>query len=206
MSNPDLELQRLRWSLQNRGISAQELDDICQRASEEVNLQILDIVSNAAGEAVSYAESIEAWDFLSDMDISEESGNYVIKTKSGLTDYTIDAINNLPNLLKNAKTAADGSRYKVIPIKTKSDKPAIGTSSDEVMRNQSAAAAIARQALRDKQADRSDRANVMVESFRQQIASQMVSKKEEHKRINCSQRSHRFTSQSRRKQRSIKTS
>ena len=182
MINPDFELERLRWNLQNRDLTQYEIDTVCRQASEDVNAIILDIISNAASEAVSHAESIEAWDFISDMDVGQDGWVYVVKTKSGLTDYSIDAVHNLPNLLKNAKTAADGSKYKVIPMKEKSNKRVIGTSSADVMAAQTDAANAARQSLRDRQGDRSARANVMAENFRQQIAQRMQARKEDDKR------------------------
>jgi hypothetical protein len=176
--NPDFEINRLRFELQGTDLSPHEIGDIISAASNEVNDAIMNAIGDAASEAVSHAELLGAEDFINDMDIVQDGYIYIIGTRSGKTDYTRQKVENLPNLLKNAKIAKDGSKYKVIPIKQKISKPKIGTSSFDVMRDQAQMQAEARATLlEDMRTDRSARADAMADQFRARIASSIRSKK-----------------------------
>lgn len=165
MLDVDIELARLRWKLHDKGYDYSYIDAICRSANEEISNSILDIVSNASAEAVSYAENIGATDFFADIDVVQlGTSSFAIKTRSGRTDYSIDRVENLNNLLKNAKTAPDGSKYKVIPVK---DKPKMGTSSFENMREQSRVAKVARENLANNTKARiSEKANAIADQMR----------------------------------------
>lgn len=176
MLNPDLEINRLRWTLQDRGFNPIDVDVICRSASNEITDSILDIVAGASSEAVSYAESIGATNFFADIDVVPDGYSFAIKTRSGNTDYSIDHRENLANLLKSGKTAPDGSKYKVIPIK---DKPKMGTSTFVNMRDQNKAAQAARQALKDKQATVSERAHLIANQMRQSMSTTIAERKKQ---------------------------
>lgn len=176
MLNPDLEINRLRWTLSNRGWEALELDQICDQAAADINNLILDVVSSATAEAVSYAEAIGATEFIDDLDIVESGNIFQIRTRSGRTDFTRERKEMLPHLLKNGETAADGSRYKVIPIHEK-QKFDIGSSMFETMKKLDASQQAARAALVDNaRNNRSARATQMADQFRQSMRQTMVSK------------------------------
>lgn len=168
--NPDLEIERLRWTLSDRGWEPSETDTICDMASNDINNIILDVISNATSTAITHAESIGALSFINDIDIIQEGWIYIISTKSGNMDYSVSGRKNLPNLLKNAKTAKDGSRYKVIPIKDKK----IGTSSFDVAREMQRDVDAARAELMQSKDGRSARASSMIESFRKNIGKSSI--------------------------------
>lgn len=176
MINPDLELDRLRWNLQSKEWMPHEVDQIVDLAAEEINNIILDVVSNASATAISHAEIIGAQDFIMDVDIAQEGFMYVIKTRSGKTDFSIPRTENLPNLLKNGKPTKDGGRYKIIPIREKKIK--VGLSSFEVMYEQQRQVDSARGALiENNRNNRSARANMMADQFKQGLARTISGKR-----------------------------
>lgn len=168
MLNPDLEIDRLRWRLAERDWLPEEVDQICDDAASEINSIILDVVANASAEAIDHAESIGASDFLSDIEISEVGSYFHIATRSGKTDYSRDRKVMLPSLLKNAETAKDGTRYKVIPIRDKGAEQ-MKPSNDmyNTMKQMQKAQETARSSLKDNNRNnRSARANFMADQFR----------------------------------------
>lgn len=169
MLNPDIELDRLRSNLGNWGWSPSEVDSIIEVAAEDINNIIVEAVSNATSEAITHAETIGAQDFIDDIDVIQQGSIYLVSTKSGNTDFSILRTENLPNLLKNAKTAVDGSRYKVIPMRDK--KPRMGVSTFQSMSQQDRDVQAARSAITEKaQANRSAKATAMADQFRQNLA------------------------------------
>jgi hypothetical protein len=118
-----LDIEYLRSALVRNQIPNIEIQYICDDVTGEINEALLSIVSNAVGEALDYAVSIGADGFVDDIQILPDSnGLYQISTHSGIMDYSKDKKEMLQHLLKNAKTAQDGSRYKVIPISQKHTK------------------------------------------------------------------------------------
>lgn len=179
MINPDLELDRLRWNLQNKNWEPQEIDSIVDMAAEEINNTILDVVSNASATAISHAEMIGAQDFIFDVDIVQEGSMYFIRTKSGKTDFSIPRTENLPNLLKNGKPTKDGGKYKIIPMREK--KPKIGLSSFDTMAEQQRQIDAARGAIiENNRNNRSARANAMADQFRQGLAKNIAARQKVH--------------------------
>lgn len=176
MLDAELELSRLKWRLQDRGYTHMQSDMICDAAREEIATSTIETITAATADAVTYAESIGAEEFISDIDVVPEGSSFSIRTRSGKTDYSTERVENLNNLLKNAKTSSDGSRYKVIPIK---NKPKMGTSSFNNMIDQNKAAAAAREALKEKRgATVSQRATAVAEQFRASISSAMTLNKQ----------------------------
>lgn len=181
MLSPDLEINRLRWNLSNKGWQSQELDAICDQAAADINTIILDVVSGATAEAIEYAEAIGADDFIDDLDIVESGSIFQIRTRSGKTDYSRSRKEMLQHLLKNAKTAQDGSKYKVIPMRDK-QKFDIGTSMFDTMKKVDAAQQEAKTAIVDNnQNNRSARANQMAYQFRQSMKRSML---DDNKKVN----------------------
>ena len=119
-----LEIQKLRLSLrQNGDMDFSTIDSICDEATEAINNTVVSIVSEAVSEAIDYALSIGAKEFIDDIQVlPNSSGIYQISTHSGILDYSKDSVQNLPNLLQNAKVSESGHRYKVIPIQQKDSK------------------------------------------------------------------------------------
>lgn len=167
MLNPDAELNRLRWSLSNKDWLPNEVDEIVDQASTDVNNAILDVVSNAVAEATDYAIEIGADDFVEDIDVVDVGGGFQIVTKSGKTDYTKPARQMLPDLLKNAKVAEDGSRYKVIPVGARNKSVTPQKDIFSAMRATMEAQREARANLLQNNLDqRSARAQAMAKEFR----------------------------------------
>lgn len=179
--NPDFEINQLRWQLQSKDYTHEEIDELCDIVSHQVNEVILDIVENAVAEAIMYAESNNIHDFISDINIIDTGESFRIWTLSGITDYSTPEVQMLPHLLKNADIAADGSRYKVIPVKEKT-KPSttMGTSSVDVLKRQQVAADQARLSLKQNRGDNlSAKAHSMANDFRAALARNMDQQRKE---------------------------
>ena len=121
MINPDAEVDRLRHTLMQEGYDLADADLICDAASDDINELMLDIAANAITEATEYAAQIGAEDFIDDIDVIPSGGIFIVTTRSKRTDYSEPERKMLLDLIKNGENAADGSKYKVIPI-TKTEK------------------------------------------------------------------------------------
>lgn len=124
MIDPNAEIQNLRQRLRFKNLSESIIDDICDEVSREISAITSDILANAMSEAVSAGEQIGADDFINEIRAVRTGSTFDVTTESGKTDFSEPPFPMLPSLLKNAKTAKDGSLYKVIPIKQKgNNKP-----------------------------------------------------------------------------------
>jgi len=166
MINPDAELNRLRSYLGSRNWVPNEVEDIVQLATRDVNEIMLDIISNAVAEVTDYAADLGAEEFIEEMDVVEIGGGFMISTLSGRSDYSIPERRMMSDLLKGAKIAEDGSRYKVIPIgKTSTTKQPRDIFS--VMQQRDSVLQEARQSLNQQALDhRSARAQTMASHFK----------------------------------------
>ena len=125
-------------------------------------------------EAAQYAAEIGADEFIDDVDVAEIGGSYNIITRSGQTNYSQPEVKNLPNLLKNGKVAADGSRYKVIPLNDNSSSKRMGNSIFEDQQALQSKIQAARESLRNNlRIGSSPRTNQMTERFREMIRQNM---------------------------------
>lgn len=116
-------LAGLRSSLESAGLSQNEISERIEAATSEIRAAMHSIVESAVYEAENYGSSIGADEFLAQIKLNAESGYIEISTESGVTDFSKPQYPMLPWLLNNAKTAKDGSRYKVIPIGGVSSNP-----------------------------------------------------------------------------------
>lgn len=110
------ELRGLRARLRAAGYDADDADDICDGAARDISDSVTDAVAEALNRARQLGESMGAYDFLSELKVISQGSTFVITTDSGRTDFSEPPFPMLPHLLKNAKTAKDGSKYKRIPI------------------------------------------------------------------------------------------
>lgn len=166
------EIARLRWTLQGRGFTTQDINGVCDRVERDIDDGIVQIVRNATEQAISYAEQIGAHQFIHEVTFTHYGDRYEVGTISGRTDFSTNKIENLPNLLKNAKTAADGSRYKVIPVKNKTGSSKMGTSSFVTAINQQSTATERRQQLAaDTVAHREARLTAMMQDIKTIIST-----------------------------------
>ena len=121
MINKFFELERLRSSLQNRGIDEQVVSAIIKKAEVEIDAAIQSRMQSAMDEAVSVGADKNSTDFINEIAI--DSSNYSIRTTSGNTDFSEPPFPMLPKLLQGAKPMKDGSGvYKVIPVGSPSSK------------------------------------------------------------------------------------
>ncbi len=95
------------------------IDQMIVEAREEITEAVSDILADAIDEAAELGEQMKAHEFVEELRAIRIGGSFKIITDSGRTDWSTPPRKMLPDLLKNAKVAADGSRYKVIPIKDK---------------------------------------------------------------------------------------
>jgi hypothetical protein len=117
----------LRQYLQSMGLRPSEADDVCRSAMQEIGDRMRLIVESAVSDAESQGVAMGADEFLSQIKLDADSGYVQISTDSGELDFSLPPTPMLPWLLKNAKIAKDGSRYKIIPIGaagTQKPKPA----------------------------------------------------------------------------------
>jgi len=175
MLNPDVELRNLRMRLERRaGIPEDFVDSIIDAATEDINNHILDTVASIMTEAVEHAESIGAYEFADDIDVIEHGGIYQISTRSGRTDYSTPERQMRDSLLKNVKTAKDGSQYRVIPIGGKSSDKGSGSGVTSIFQDQIARQGMITAARESIQAElstaRSNRTGAMTDTFRKMLA------------------------------------
>lgn len=110
MINPDLEIQKLRNTLSSTNIvNRWQIDTICDSISRKIDEQTQAIVMAAIHQAVAYATDIGADRFIDEVKVVPVGNTFKIITISGDLDFSQDAIQNLPNLLK-------GRDSRVIPI------------------------------------------------------------------------------------------
>lgn len=98
------------------GLRPREIDELAKSAEEEIRVEVENIVANAVNEAADMGAAINAKEFLSQIRLDTSSGYIQISTDSGKLDFSEPPFPMLPWLLRNAKTAKDGSQYKVIPV------------------------------------------------------------------------------------------
>lgn len=117
-------IMTFRARLAAMGLRPSEVERIVSSATEEIRSEIENIVSSAVNKAVDYGLSIGAKEFLAQINLDAHTGYIQISSDSGTLDFSEPELPMLPWLLKNAKTAKDGSRYKVIPVGAESvNKP-----------------------------------------------------------------------------------
>lgn len=110
------KINALRQSLRYLGLSALEADDLCRSAAEEISQGMMSIVESAVVDIENQGAAIQADEFLAQIRLDAESGYVQVSTDTGVLDFSTPPTPMLPWLLKNAKVAKDGSRYKVIPV------------------------------------------------------------------------------------------
>ena len=140
MSNPTLELHGLRDSLINQARSENGLigsvildlrrslrmknksydriDEIVYRAENDLNIAIVDIVTDNLQRVQQLALEYGIDDFVENVHIQANGGSFDIAITGGKTDFSTPAVEMLPALLRTGKTSKDGSVYKVIPLPT----------------------------------------------------------------------------------------
>jgi len=122
MLDANMEVEGLRQRLRLKNIDEQTINIVCSQVAEEISMASVDLLSGAMEDAVQAGESKKSFQFVSEVKVIQDSHSFRIGTDSGRTDFSEPPFPMLPKLLKNAKTAQDGSLYKVIPIRAKGNK------------------------------------------------------------------------------------
>lgn len=129
------ELDRLRDRLRLKNIPEHLVQDICMEASAEISDMVIDLISDAMNSAVSAGASVNSSDFIKEIMSVRRGQSFEISTKSGREDFSEPPFPMLPKLLTNAKTAKDGSLFKVIPLKQKSSSSSLAVTTEEAFKS-----------------------------------------------------------------------
>lgn len=119
MIDPNMEIRRLRTNLLMRRLPENVIDEVTELATKEISQAISEVISGGLEQAIAEGERVNATDFVAQLRAINVGSYFQVTTDSGQMDFSEPPWPMLPSLLKNAKTAKDGSRYKVIPIKEK---------------------------------------------------------------------------------------
>lgn len=115
MTNVVFELDKLRHTLERRGLDVYIVDAIVQKARQEIN-RIMEEQGQAAMElAIEEGVNRRSPEFINELKLNNISME--LTTTSGNMDFSEPPFPMLPSLLKNAKPMKDGSGvYKVVPV------------------------------------------------------------------------------------------
>jgi len=145
MLDANAEIQRLRQRLRIKNLSDSVIDEICDDAAREISAATSDILADAMNAAVNLGGDVGSEELIDELRAVRTGPSFEITTDSGRTDFSEPPFPMLPKLLKNAKTAKDGSLYKVIPIKQKTKNKSIGVTTEAAIQNVNNARHIAKE-------------------------------------------------------------
>lgn len=115
MVNIFLELQRLRSFLLSRGLHEEVVDDIVDRAHQEISIELSKALDSALEQAVEAGVEKRSIEFINE--IRPRPDAFIIETESNVTNFSKPARPMLDALLSRAKPKKDGTGfYKVIPV------------------------------------------------------------------------------------------
>lgn len=118
------QLDRLKTSLESKGIEPRTVELIISKASNEISNLVQMQGQQAIDEAVQIGAQKESANFINQLRL--DTIDFGVKTESGQLDFSEPPRPRLPYLLKNAKPMKDGSGvYKVIPVGKSSNRPLI---------------------------------------------------------------------------------
>lgn len=126
MLDANMEIDKLRQRLRLKNLSENVISSICSDVARDISMSCTDLLADAMTEAVEAGAEAKSVDFISELKVVQNSHEFTVGTDSGRHDFSEPPFPMLPRLLKNAKTAKDGSRYKVIPIRQKGQKSNTG--------------------------------------------------------------------------------
>lgn len=146
------EIDRLRQRLRMKSLSESVINEICDEVSRDISVATSDILADAMNEAINLGGDVGSVDLIDELKAVRTGPTFEITTDSGSTDFSEPPFPMLPKLLKNAKIAKDGSLYKVIPIKQKTDNKKIAVTTEAALENVNNARRIAKE-QRDAERD-----------------------------------------------------
>ena len=149
MLDANHEIEQFKHRLRFKNLSEPVIDSICQDVAIEIMHASTDLLADAMEQAVQAGAEARSVQFISEIRAVSNGGSFMVGTESGRHDFSEPPFPMLPKLLKNAKTAQDGSRYKVVPIRdkgTKSNLGRIGVTTEAALRNINDARKLAKEA------------------------------------------------------------
>jgi hypothetical protein len=156
MIDANFEIDRLRQSLRFKNLSEVVIDSICDEVSMRISEAYTDIIADAMEEAVLAGQELNSTAFINEIKAVRGGHNFTIDTMSGKHDFSEPPFPMLPKLLKNAKTARDGSQYKVIPMRTSSGESSkkLSVTTEAALENINVARRKAKEMIRAKRDNR----------------------------------------------------
>lgn len=118
-----MEVERLKNTLRINGLEHSEAEEIGNFARQDID-EVMETLSQIAIEDAANAGMIMGvGEFVEQLQVIISSGIPHVTTRSGKIDFSTTKRQMLQDLLKNADTAKDGSKYKIIPVGVSGDKP-----------------------------------------------------------------------------------
>lgn len=123
MINVFLELERLRHTLEARGLDANTVDIIVKKAETQILQSLQQEIDSAVDLMVQSGVQKDSAEFINELRPRPDA--FILETESGITDFSDPPYPMLDRLLASgAKPMKDGSGvYKVIPVGAPSTKP-----------------------------------------------------------------------------------
>jgi hypothetical protein len=116
------ELDRLRYTLRNKGLSDGVVEGIISKANAEISQAVRTHAEAAMQLAIEQGVEKKSATFINELQV--DSNMMQVVTESGNTSFPEPPMPMLPFLLKSAKPMKDGSGvYKVIPVGSPSKQP-----------------------------------------------------------------------------------
>lgn len=122
MVNLFLELERLKYVLQSRGLDDETVEAIVKQAEEEITLSLREALDGAVELAVQSGVEKRSERFINELRPRPDA--FILETESGITDFSEPPFPMLDRLIAGGKVSKkDGSIYKVIPVGGQSSEP-----------------------------------------------------------------------------------
>lgn len=153
MPNILFELDKLRVTLENKGLDSTAIEGIIRNARNEIRDAFIYQGDAAMELAIEKGVEKRSDDFINELRLN--AVNMELTTDSGNMDFSTPPYPNLPNLLRGAKPIKDGSGvYKIIPIGKPGNRPSISSNiydaQKQIMAERYEAANIASKAVKPK--------------------------------------------------------
>lgn len=175
MGNVFFELDRLKFTLENRGLDPDAVDAIVRKASDEINAALQKYGEQAMQSAIESGVEKRSPEFINELRLNHISME--LTTSSGNMDFSDPPFPMLPRLLvSNAKPMKDGSGvYKVIPVGESSrNRPKVSTSIYDTWKQINAERVEAARAQRDRIIPKDSKGKFRTATSKQNTATQWV--------------------------------
>ena len=168
MLNVTDEINNLKLTLSMNRVPRDVIEKVETEARLEIAIRTYGALDDAMQMAQEAGEDYRAEDFVKQITAIKIGDGFRIGTDSGNTDFSTAPFPMLPKLLKSAKVAKDGSRYKVIPMVKKGT---IGLTTERAMGDLNRAREEMRSMKGSKKLDPSDRGESFISMYNKQRSS-----------------------------------